>query len=251
MLPTPPPRSAQDTARSPLVTSVTASPCDPGVPRVVDRRSGRNDRVPMREEHGQHHIATDRRTPHSLASAFRIPGGRSCSAASVGDPFHDRRRHLDCAARRPLRAGPASAGHRRQHREHLRRPGFLAGRVDFESSLRGALRNGDAPTVNGGHDRAFAGADQHQRQQRQPRPGDGHRHRDRPAVPAGPERAGRQVQRPAQRHSGRSEHGCLRHARASPAPASWSTASGWTPSPTTWPTSTRSTPTRTSPSASG
>jgi flagellar basal-body rod protein FlgB len=29
-------------------------------------------------------------------------------------------------------------------------PGFLAGRVDFESSLRGALSNGDTPSVNGG-----------------------------------------------------------------------------------------------------
>jgi flagellar basal-body rod protein FlgB len=29
-------------------------------------------------------------------------------------------------------------------------PGFLAGRVDFESSLKGALRNGDTPQVTGG-----------------------------------------------------------------------------------------------------
>ena len=29
-------------------------------------------------------------------------------------------------------------------------PGFLAGRVDFESSLRGALSNGDTPSVIGG-----------------------------------------------------------------------------------------------------
>ena len=29
-------------------------------------------------------------------------------------------------------------------------PGFLAGRVDFESSLRGALRNGDTPRADGG-----------------------------------------------------------------------------------------------------
>ncbi len=29
-------------------------------------------------------------------------------------------------------------------------PGFLAGRVDFESSLKGSLRNGEAPAVNGG-----------------------------------------------------------------------------------------------------
>ena len=29
-------------------------------------------------------------------------------------------------------------------------PGFLAGRVDFESSLRGALAGGDTPSIDGG-----------------------------------------------------------------------------------------------------
>jgi flagellar basal-body rod protein FlgB len=29
-------------------------------------------------------------------------------------------------------------------------PGFLAGRVDFESSLRGALSSGESPSVDGG-----------------------------------------------------------------------------------------------------
>ena len=29
-------------------------------------------------------------------------------------------------------------------------PGFLAGRVDFESSLRGALAGGETPSINGG-----------------------------------------------------------------------------------------------------
>ena len=33
---------------------------------------------------------------------------------------------------------------------NLQTPGFLAGRVDFESSLRGAMRNGDTPQINGG-----------------------------------------------------------------------------------------------------
>jgi flagellar basal-body rod protein FlgB len=33
---------------------------------------------------------------------------------------------------------------------NLQTPGFLAGRVDFESSLRGALRNGERPAINGG-----------------------------------------------------------------------------------------------------
>ncbi|SFL23175.1 flagellar basal body rod protein FlgB [Geodermatophilus ruber] len=33
---------------------------------------------------------------------------------------------------------------------NIQTPGFLAGRVDFESNLRGALRNGQAPTVSTG-----------------------------------------------------------------------------------------------------
>ena len=32
---------------------------------------------------------------------------------------------------------------------NIQTPGFLAGRVDFESSLKGALRNGDSPALNG------------------------------------------------------------------------------------------------------
>ena len=33
---------------------------------------------------------------------------------------------------------------------NLQTPGFLAGVVDFESSLRGALSGGETPSVNGG-----------------------------------------------------------------------------------------------------
>ena len=33
---------------------------------------------------------------------------------------------------------------------NIQTPGFLASRVDFESSLRGALANGKAPSINGG-----------------------------------------------------------------------------------------------------
>ncbi|MCV2489488.1 flagellar basal body protein [Geodermatophilus sp. YIM 151500] len=33
---------------------------------------------------------------------------------------------------------------------NLQTPGFLAGRTDFESSLRGALAGGEAPTRSGG-----------------------------------------------------------------------------------------------------
>jgi flagellar basal-body rod protein FlgB len=71
----------------------------------------------MRQGHGEHHLATDRRTPHSLASACRVPGGRSCPADNIAN---------------------------------VNTPGFLAGRTDFESALSGALRNGEAPTISGG-----------------------------------------------------------------------------------------------------
>ena len=33
---------------------------------------------------------------------------------------------------------------------NINTPGFLAGRTDFESSLAGALRNGETPRINGG-----------------------------------------------------------------------------------------------------
>jgi flagellar basal-body rod protein FlgB len=33
---------------------------------------------------------------------------------------------------------------------NVQTPGFLAGVVDFESSLRGALSNGDTPAISGG-----------------------------------------------------------------------------------------------------
>ena len=33
---------------------------------------------------------------------------------------------------------------------NINTPGFLAGRVDFETSLRGALQNGDTPQISGG-----------------------------------------------------------------------------------------------------
>jgi flagellar basal-body rod protein FlgB len=33
---------------------------------------------------------------------------------------------------------------------NINTPGFLAGRVDFESSLKSAIGNGEAPSINGG-----------------------------------------------------------------------------------------------------
>ena len=88
MLPTPPPRDRPRTRRGHRWSHLPPRPREAlVVPRVVEiavRPPTR--RVPMRQEHGQHHFATDRRTPHSLASAFRVPGGRSCPAASSRRP---------------------------------------------------------------------------------------------------------------------------------------------------------------------
>ena len=68
---------------------------------------------------------------------------------------------------------------------NINTPGFLAGKVDFESSLKQRDRRRRTPSTTAPDDRPLAGADQHQRQQRQPRRGDARRDRDRPALPAG------------------------------------------------------------------
>ena len=104
----------------------------------------------MRQEHGQHHLATDRRTPHSLASALprtpevdRVLLRPSATRSVIGG--------ITPAA---LHAGLSGLAQRSRvtadNIANVNTPGFLAGRVDFESSLKGALRNGDTPQVNGG-----------------------------------------------------------------------------------------------------
>lgn len=105
----------------------------------------------MKELHGQHHFATDRRTPHSLASAL------------PRTPEVDRVL-LHPSATRPMIGGDvtsmawkaALSGLSQRQRvtadniANINTPGFLAGRVDFESSLRGQLRSGDTPQITGG-----------------------------------------------------------------------------------------------------
>ena len=103
----------------------------------------------MSQRHGQHHFATDRRTPHSLASAFpRTPEAervllRQPAGPMIGD--------LTSSA---LHAALSGLAERQRvtadNIANVNTPGFLAGRVDFESSLRGALIGGDTPSVNGG-----------------------------------------------------------------------------------------------------
>ena len=104
----------------------------------------------MTDLHGQHHFATDRRTPHSLASALprtpevdRVLLHPSATRSMIGD--------ITPAA---LHASLSGLAQRQRttadNIANVNTPGFLAGRVDFESSLKGALRNGDTPQVTGG-----------------------------------------------------------------------------------------------------
>jgi flagellar basal-body rod protein FlgB len=104
----------------------------------------------MREGHGQHHFATDRRTPHSLASALprtpevdRVLLHPSATRSMIGD-----------ATSTALHAALAGLAQRQRvtadNIANINTPGFLAGRVDFESAMSGAIRNGDTPTISGG-----------------------------------------------------------------------------------------------------
>ena len=104
----------------------------------------------MREEHGQHHFATDRRTPHSLASAFRVPGGRSCPAAPVGGLFRDRATPPRRRCTPPSPAWPSASASPPTTSPTSTRPASSPAGSDFESSLRGALSSGETPSINGG-----------------------------------------------------------------------------------------------------
>ena len=104
----------------------------------------------MKQEHGQHHLATDRRTPHSLASALprtpevdRVLLHPSAIRSMIGE--------ITPAALHATLSGLAQRSRvTADNIANINTPGFLAGRVDFESSLRGALHNGNTPQINGG-----------------------------------------------------------------------------------------------------
>ena len=104
----------------------------------------------MTDLHGQQYFATDRRTPHSLASALprtpevdRVLLHPWATRPMIGD-----------ATSTALHAALAGLAQRQRvtadNIANINTPGFLAGRVDFESALSGALRNGETPTVSGG-----------------------------------------------------------------------------------------------------
>jgi len=95
-------------------------------------------------------LATDRRTPHSLASALprtpevdRVLLHPSAIRSMIGE--------ITPAALHATLSGLAQRSRvTADNIANINTPGFLAGRVDFESSLRGALSNGDTPQINGG-----------------------------------------------------------------------------------------------------
>jgi flagellar basal-body rod protein FlgB len=104
----------------------------------------------MTDLHGQHHLATDRRTPHSLASAVsrtpeveRVLLHPSAIRPVIGN--------ITPAALHATLSGLAQRSRvTADNIANVNTPGFLAGRVDFESSLKGSLRSGDTPQVTGG-----------------------------------------------------------------------------------------------------
>jgi flagellar basal-body rod protein FlgB len=106
----------------------------------------------MREEQGRHHFATDRRprtrsrVPSAYPEVDRVllhPSATRPMSSLIGD--------ITPAA---LHASLSGLAQRQRvtadNIANVNTPGFLAGRVDFESSLRGALRNGETPQINGG-----------------------------------------------------------------------------------------------------
>jgi flagellar basal-body rod protein FlgB len=98
--------------------------------------------VPMRGVHGQHAFATDRRTQHSFASVSAYPEVDRvlfpAAVAVIGDVTSSAlKAALDGLAQRQRTTADNIA--------NVNTPGFLAGRVDFESSLRSALATGENP----------------------------------------------------------------------------------------------------------
>ncbi len=103
----------------------------------------------MRQGHGQHHLATDRRTPHSLASA--LPPTPEAERVLLFQPAPPMIGDLTSTT---LHAALSGLAERQRvtadNIANVNTPGFLAGRVDFETSLRGALRSGESPAISGG-----------------------------------------------------------------------------------------------------
>ena len=104
----------------------------------------------MTDLHGRHHLATDRRTRHSLASA--LPPTPEVERV----PLHPPATPPVIGAITPAALHASLSGLAQRQRvtadniANVNTPGFLAGRVDFESSLKGSLRGGDTPQINGG-----------------------------------------------------------------------------------------------------
>jgi flagellar basal-body rod protein FlgB len=103
----------------------------------------------MEQGHGQHNLATDRRTPHSLASvSSAYPEVDRALPCPRGD-----RPMIGDVTTTTLHAALSGLSTRQRvtadNIANINTPGFLAGRVDFESSLRSQLSSGQTPTTGG------------------------------------------------------------------------------------------------------
>src|SRR3954447_26508866 len=99
--------------------------------------------------HGQHQLATDRRTPHSQAPlGVRpvVPGGTRAPSLLAERPV------ITDSTMTALHASMTGLQQRQRvtadNIANVQTPGFLAGRVDFESTLRSEIANGETPVVS-------------------------------------------------------------------------------------------------------
>ena len=104
----------------------------------------------MRQEHGQHRFATDRRTPYSpprVPSAYPEVDRVLLRPTAVPIMIAD-------TTMTALHAALTGLAERQRvtadNIANINTPGFLAGRTDFESALSDALDSGRAPAISEG-----------------------------------------------------------------------------------------------------
>ena len=111
----------------------------------------------MRDEHGVQRLATDRRTPRTRVSRVRcrVSGGpcarRCVLRAALAVPAMTMIEDRTMTALHSALTGLAER--QRVTADNIaiiNTPGFLAGRTDFESALKGQLADGETPTISGG-----------------------------------------------------------------------------------------------------
>ena len=103
----------------------------------------------MEQGHGQHHSRHGSAAPHSFASvSSAYPEADRALLCPRGD-----RPMIGDVTTTTLHAALSGLAQRQRvtadNIANINTPGFLAGRVDFESNLRNQLRSGQTPTVGG------------------------------------------------------------------------------------------------------